>query len=182
MRPPPEPEHEGLSARSSGSRAPTLPAVTGPTAPLVVAYDGSPSAQQAIASAAELFPGAPALVTTVWSSVVDAAPAGRLGVPDSVIVEGVQNLNAEARTEAEDLAAEGAEGARTQGLQAEPLVLQGPSSVWPAIVELADERGAPAVVVGSRGRSGIASSVLGSVSHGVVQHCRRPVVVVRPAE
>jgi nucleotide-binding universal stress UspA family protein len=156
--------------------------VTRSTAPVVVAYDGSPSAQQAVASAAELFPSAPALVITVWSSVAEAAPAGRLGVPDAVVHEGIRNLDEAGRNEAGDLAAAGVESARAAGLEAEPLTVQGPSSVWPAIVELAEERNARVVVVGSRGRSGIVSSVLGSVSHGVVQHCRRPVVVVRPAE
>lgn len=38
------------------------------------------------------------------------------------------------------------------------------------------------VVVGSRGRGGFSSAVLGSVGHGVPHHARCPVAVVRPPE
>jgi nucleotide-binding universal stress UspA family protein len=45
-------------------------------------------------------------------------------------------------------------------------------------VETAEERDAAAVVVGSRGLTALRSAVLGSVSYGVVHHCKRPVLVV----
>ncbi|MEV4084395.1 universal stress protein, partial [Nonomuraea fuscirosea] len=41
-------------------------------------------------------------------------------------------------------------------------------------------RTADLVVVGSRGLGGLASAVLGSVSHGVLHHVTCPVAVVRP--
>jgi nucleotide-binding universal stress UspA family protein len=49
-----------------------------------------------------------------------------------------------------------------------------------ALVHAAE--GADLLVVGSRGRSGIASVLLGSVSRHVVSHARCPVVVVKAAE
>jgi nucleotide-binding universal stress UspA family protein len=47
-----------------------------------------------------------------------------------------------------------------------------------AILRAADEYEAMAVVVGSRGRSGWRSMLLGSVSNAVVHHSTKPVLVV----
>jgi nucleotide-binding universal stress UspA family protein len=38
------------------------------------------------------------------------------------------------------------------------------------------------IVVGARGLSTVASALLGSVSNAVVHHCKRPVLVVPPAD
>jgi nucleotide-binding universal stress UspA family protein len=46
------------------------------------------------------------------------------------------------------------------------------------ITKVADENDADVVLVGRRGRSGVAELLLGSVSHELVLHCKRPVLVV----
>jgi nucleotide-binding universal stress UspA family protein len=50
------------------------------------------------------------------------------------------------------------------------------------IVEVAEETGARLVVVGSRGRTGLQSILLGSVAERVAQTCCVPVVVVKAPE
>jgi nucleotide-binding universal stress UspA family protein len=46
------------------------------------------------------------------------------------------------------------------------------------VVEVADEEDADVVLVGRRGRGGMAELLLGSVSHELVLHCKRPVLVI----
>ena len=55
------------------------------------------------------------------------------------------------------------------------------STVWRAILAIADEREAVVIVVGARGTSGLGSALLGSVSHGLLHNSTRPVLVVPPA-
>jgi nucleotide-binding universal stress UspA family protein len=47
------------------------------------------------------------------------------------------------------------------------------------IVSYANTHDADVIVVGSRGRSAVSATLLGSVSRGVLREARRPVVVVR---
>jgi nucleotide-binding universal stress UspA family protein len=49
-------------------------------------------------------------------------------------------------------------------------------------VALADSKSVDLIVMGSRGRSSIATALLGSVSHGVLRHASRPVLVVKTAK
>ena len=51
-----------------------------------------------------------------------------------------------------------------------------------ALCELATERGANAIVMGTRGRGGIKRALLGSVSDHVVRNAPCPVVIVRPKD
>jgi nucleotide-binding universal stress UspA family protein len=46
------------------------------------------------------------------------------------------------------------------------------------ISQVADEEDADIVLVGRRGRGGVAELLLGSVSHELVLHCKRPVLVI----
>jgi nucleotide-binding universal stress UspA family protein len=51
-----------------------------------------------------------------------------------------------------------------------------------ALLELARDRKASAIVIGSRGRSGIKRALLGSVSDYVIRNAPCPVVVTRPPD
>jgi nucleotide-binding universal stress UspA family protein len=148
-------------------------------APVLIAYDGSKHANAAIAAAARLFRDRPAVVVSAWRSLAEVVPASLVALPASVANEGRLKMDEAARDEASALAARGAELAREAGIEARAEAIEAHGAVWPAIVRAGDEHDVAALLVGSRGRSGFASAMLGSVSVGVLHHSRRPVVIVK---
>jgi nucleotide-binding universal stress UspA family protein len=147
--------------------------------PAVLCFDGSPQARTAIERAAELLGGGPAVVVTAWEpadSFVGFDPVS--GVSETIgRLSGLESEMDEIGSElAQHTAEAGVELAGGHGFEAEAKPVQG--KPWSAIVRAADEVDARIVVLGSRGLSRVESALLGSVSHGVVQHSTRPVLVV----
>jgi nucleotide-binding universal stress UspA family protein len=136
--------------------------------PVLLAYDGSAHAKAAIERAGAVLRHGPAVVATAWTSFEDAAPAALLAMPGDMV-----------RETAEELAAEGADLARAAGFDAEPRAVRSKGPFFAALIHLADELDARAIVAGSRGRSSLAAAVLGSVSTGLLHHTSRPVLIVR---
>jgi nucleotide-binding universal stress UspA family protein len=150
--------------------------------PVLIAYDGSPHARAAIERAGEVLRPGPAVVATAWTTFEDAAPAALLALPGHVVRDAVTDLDGAARETAEETAAEGAELARAAGFDAEPRELRSPHAFFIALLACADELDASTLVLGSRGRSPVAATFLGSVSTGVLHHTRRPVLICRAEE
>lgn len=147
--------------------------------PVLIAYDGSDHAKAAIERAGAVLQHGPAVVATAWTTFEGAAPAALLALPGDMVREGTQALDDANRETAEELAAEGAELARAAGFDAEPRAVGSSGPFFAALIHLADELDAPAIVAGSRGRSALRAAVLGSVSTGLLHHTGRPVLVVR---
>ena len=152
-------------------------------APLLIAYDGSDTARRADHEAAELFGSRRALVVTVWEpglaygiSAMTADPTG-LG-PEPVDTAAAREVDDASQAHADRVAEEGAELAKSLGLRAEALSVADESNVADAIVELARKRGVAAVVVGSRGLSGLRARLEGSTSNAVAKHASCPVLLV----
>jgi nucleotide-binding universal stress UspA family protein len=87
------------------------------------------------------------------------------------------DLDAEEEQAARAAAHDGAVRARERGWDAEARLARAETTVWRAIVDVADELDASLIVCGTRGLSGIKSVVLGSVSHAVLQHAHRPMLI-----
>jgi nucleotide-binding universal stress UspA family protein len=144
---------------------------------ILMSYDGSVDAQEAIEQTARLMPGAEATVLTVWEPIqITLARTGGMGMgvwyPDEGRVDAASEESAQAR------AAEGAERATAAGLVAEPRIAARQDSIASAILAVADDLEVDAIVLGTRGLTGIRSMLLGSVSHAVLQHADRTVLVV----
>jgi nucleotide-binding universal stress UspA family protein len=135
---------------------------------LLIAYDGSDPATDALIVAARLFGrGTRATVLYVWE-LLAAMP----------IADGQARDDERAHALAQD----GAQHAQALGLVAEARVEPMTSSAWRTIVDAAERDGVDLIVMGTRGASGMRSLLLGGTSHHVAQHARCPVLIVPDLE
>jgi nucleotide-binding universal stress UspA family protein len=143
---------------------------------IVICYDGSTDAKEAIVHGARMLRGQQATVLTVWSPF-DSAAVGLAGG-----VEDMQESDEAGRLHAEQQAGAGARLAIELGFDAESRTVERRTTIADAILGEADALGATAILMGSRGLTGVKSLLLGSVSHTVIQHADRTVIVVPSPE
>jgi nucleotide-binding universal stress UspA family protein len=138
--------------------------------PILFCFDGSTEARHAIVYAATVIPSRWACVLSVGplAAAADAYAAGGSGAVwfDRGLHEAVLRQ-----------AREGTELARRAGFDA---VARGELGVevWRTVVEVADDLDASLIVLGTRGVHGVQELIEGSVSHQVVRHAGRAVLVV----
>ena len=138
---------------------------------VLFAYDGSELAQFAIEQAGrELAPGRDALVLCVWQ------PADVGFVPVGEQHFDAQNAS-EVQAAAEQTAAKGAALAEQAGFRAESLAVRA-APTWKGIAEVAEERQASLVVLGSHRRTGILGHLVGSVTSALMSHSAVSILVV----
>ena len=121
---------------------------------------------------------------TVWEPQLaygsTAMATDAMGMPSSVVDDpaAAQEVDDASQARADRVAEEGAALAKSLGLQAEALAVADEGNVADAIVELAGKRDVAAIVVGSRGLSGLRARLEGSTSNAVAKHASCPVVLV----
>jgi nucleotide-binding universal stress UspA family protein len=144
-------------------------------APVLICYDGSDGADNAIAAAAALLGPRNAVVLDVGPPLTAAESLATL----SPVAPGAafEELNAD---DAQSRARVGVERARRAGFKAEARG-EVAAPAWEDIVGVADEIDAAVIVLGSRGLTGARERLAGSVSHEVAEHAGRPVLIVPPA-
>jgi nucleotide-binding universal stress UspA family protein len=161
-----------------------LPVMNALDGPIVIGFDGSAAARQAVADAAKLLPSRRTVIVTVWEpglAYTSIAGAPDVTMPPAVDPSAVLDLDRELGARAEGVANQGAELARSLGLEAEAVAVPDAGGVARTILVVAGEREAAAVVVGSRGLSGLKARLEGSTSNSVVKRASCPVIVVHEA-
>jgi nucleotide-binding universal stress UspA family protein len=135
---------------------------------IVVGYDGSDDAQAALALALDT-------ARALGDDVVVA-----FGYRDPLVggenADLIQAIEEHARSRLADAAAR----ARAAGVEVEQIVVaEAPAH---ALADLAEQRSARLIVVGTRGESPLRGALLGSTPHKLLQVARTPVLVVPAPE
>jgi len=144
------------------------------SAPILICYDGSDQAQRAIRVAAEILGPRRAIVLDV-EPVLTPSETYYVAASAATGAE-FEQVNA---AEGYSRALEGVDIAEGAGFSATPQGVVA-ATTWAGILDVADEIDASAIVIGSRGLTGVRELFDGSVSHDVAKHSPRPVLIVPP--
>jgi nucleotide-binding universal stress UspA family protein len=147
---------------------------------ILVAYDGSEPSKNALEIAARMatiFKGEIIILTAVPPQTFPVFPTnGYSGVPPITTqynyLDRIKELYQKALDEAETHVKN-----TYPGLRFEKVLREGRPSAL--IVEEADKKGADLIIMGNRGLGGISGWILGSTSRRVVDHCTKPILVVK---
>ena len=145
---------------------------------ILLCYDGSADAQAAIDQAGLLMAGSEATVLVIWETILETMTRhGSFGM--GMITYGDDGAgDAAIKQAAVDTAADGVQRAAAAGLVARPRVVNRADDIAAVILAEAADLDADVIVLGTRGLGGVKSLMLGSVSHAVLHHADRAVLVI----
>jgi nucleotide-binding universal stress UspA family protein len=149
---------------------------------ILICYDDSDCARRALALAHQMLRDRPAILLHVYRAP-DAVLADAFSTRGSDPTGGPvsqDRLESLAARRAREVLDAGMAMASELGADLEVQAREAPSdgSVWRAILDVADEVDAELIITGTRGRTAVGDSPLGSISGGLVHHSRRPVLIV----
>jgi nucleotide-binding universal stress UspA family protein len=150
--------------------------------PVLLCFDGSKDATDAIASAASVLQVRAAVLLTVREPLELWAPYDPATILDAGLTKLASKrlgLDEIADAWAQKQLDRGLELARTAGFHAHGQ--PGRGKPWKTICDLGNELQASVIVLGARGLSRVQSALLGSVSATVSVHAGRPVLIVHEA-
>lgn len=149
--------------------------------PFLFCYDGSEGSRSALRSAGGLIAQpSDGFVLTVWQPAsLRLALAGTFA---PTVLSEDEEADAQEESHAQRVAEEGANVARDHGYDLTPLVERAGQSVAQTIIDTADRLDVPLIVCGHRGLGALRGALLGRVSHALVAHSGRPVLLAPEKE
>jgi nucleotide-binding universal stress UspA family protein len=145
--------------------------------PIVLCVDGSDDSMRAVTAGLALLPPNPSVIVATAIEASDPSLAVGGGHAGGVMsVDEVAELERQQAVDGQALVEEAAAGLAVSNY--EFVVVRGDAGR--AICELAAERTARAIVMGTRGRGKIKRALLGSVSDYVIRNAPCPVIVTGP--
>lgn len=143
---------------------------------VLLCYDGSPQSAHAANVAGALFPGAQAHVVHIWEPVERIV--ARYAVLAPFMGEELGEADASVEEESNKIAAAGAAIASAGGLHATPHIAQLQTTVWEAVLDVADALGVDVIITGTRSLHGLREVISNTLSHALIQHSPRPVLAI----
>jgi nucleotide-binding universal stress UspA family protein len=144
--------------------------------PVIICFDGSEGSRAAMRGVVDLIDrSSDVVVLTVWETIeTRLALAGAFSTVNST---GGADIDADEQSYATSVAEEGALRASERGFKASPMIRESREGIANTILEVADELSARMIVCGQRGRGVLRTALLGSVSHTLASHTRRPILI-----
>ena len=150
--------------------------VTAQARTVLICYDGSDRSRHAIAVTATLFPGAHAHMLHVWEPLERIV--ARYAAIGPYLGEGIGEADAGIESDSAALAAAGAKLAEDAGMQATAHTASLRTTVWEAVIDLAEELDVDAIITGTRSLHGLRETLANTLSHALLQHSMRPVLAI----
>lgn len=139
---------------------------------ILVPLDGSALAERAVNHASEIARGTGAEIILLKAIQVPLAKVPEAGETEEVL--SIREVAANAQSYLKTIASR----LEKEGLQAKPIVLEGPAVA--AILGFAHEQNVDILVMSTHGRTGFSKVLMGSVAEQVMHTTKRPVMLVKP--
>jgi nucleotide-binding universal stress UspA family protein len=143
---------------------------------ILLCFDGSDQSKHAAGVTGELFPGAQVHVLNVWEPIERIV--ARYAVLAPFMGEELGAADDSAQEASSATASEGVELATAAGLHASAQTAKLVTTVWEAVLEVADALEVDVIVTGTRSLHGVREIVSNTLSHALLQHSSRPVLAI----
>ena len=143
---------------------------------ILLCFDGSDQSKHAVGVTGELFAGAQTHVLNVWEPVERIV--ARYAVLAPYMGEELGAADDSAQDAAAATAAEGVELAAAAGLHATAHTAKLVTTVWEAVLEVAQVLDVDVIITGTRSLHGVREMVSNTLSHALIQHSPRAVLAI----